>query len=112
MAVSVPKFSIGNSFFRSGSLPDGAMAMTFIPGTLVTLTNGASYSSLDLVGSCASTSEFQLIWNNDGDLIVLLDFFVGPGQYSFAPNLEALQVVAESGVQELFAQAINYEEAN
>jgi hypothetical protein len=84
-----------------GELAAGSATLAKVTGAEITLDAGKVYSNISVTGSCLRTSLFEVVHIDDEGVtdteVVLEEFIVGPGQFSFQTSLDCLQLDTTGG---------------
>ena len=104
--VDTGSASAGTCMHAQGDNATGSLTTVEIAN--LALTASGQYSQIEAVGSCLQPTLFQVVHDNDGTDVILYEFLVGAGQYSFCCSLDCAVVTAgASGTQELELRAKN-----
>jgi hypothetical protein len=105
----------GTSIRARGELSAGnaTSGMVDVPGAVISMIPGDTYSQVSFIVSCTRETHAQLVFNDDGAETVLSDVILGAGMYTFESDLPKDQITAgSSGTQELKIVAKNLSKAS
>lgn len=84
-----------------GELAAGSATLAKVTGAEITLTAAKEYYDISATGCCLRTSLFEVVHIDDEGVtdteVVLEEFIVGPGQYSFQTSLDCLEIDTTGG---------------
>ena len=91
----------GDCFHNRGELAAGSATIAKVTGAEIAATAGKTYHNISATGCCLRTSLFEVVHIDDegvGDTeVILTEFIVGPGQFSFQEDLNCLEVDTTGG---------------
>jgi len=91
----------GTCYNNHGELSAGSATLAKVTGAEIALTAGKIYTNINVSGSCLRTSLFELVHIDDEGVtdteVVLEEFIVGPGQFTFQADMKCLEIDTTGG---------------